>query len=74
MLWGALALLNDYIGYRPIAVLETRPNTEYYPHEKVRPVPSGPSPFIEGYRYTGARVPDPGETAQQNGQQKKGVK
>jgi hypothetical protein len=36
---GALALLNDYIGYRPIAVLETRPNTEYYPHEKVRPVP-----------------------------------
>src|SRR5947209_5363380 len=36
---GALALLNDYVGYRPIAVLETRPNTEYYPHEKVRPVP-----------------------------------
>src|SRR5262249_4399001 len=25
--------------YRPIAVLETRPNTDYYPHEKVRPVP-----------------------------------
>ena len=36
---GAIALLNDYVGYRPIAVLETRPNTEYYPHEKVRPVP-----------------------------------
>jgi hypothetical protein len=36
---GALAVLNDYVGYRPIAVLETRPNTEYYPHEKVRPVP-----------------------------------
>ncbi len=34
-----LNLLNDYIGYRPIAVLETRPNTEYYAHEKVRPVP-----------------------------------
>ena len=31
--------LNDYVGYRPIALLETRPNTEYYPHEKVRPVP-----------------------------------
>ncbi len=36
---GALALLNDYVGYRPIAVLETRANTEFYPHEKVRPVP-----------------------------------
>ncbi|MBX9624760.1 MAG: hypothetical protein K2X82_13215 [Gemmataceae bacterium] len=36
---GALTLLNDYVGYRPIAVLETRPNTDYYPHEKVRPVP-----------------------------------
>ncbi|HUR55062.1 MAG TPA: hypothetical protein VMZ71_13095, partial [Gemmataceae bacterium] len=36
---GAVALLNDYVGYRPIAVLETRPNTDYYPHEKVRPVP-----------------------------------
>ncbi|HEY2911083.1 MAG TPA: hypothetical protein VGI99_12600, partial [Gemmataceae bacterium] len=36
---GAVALLNDYVGYRPIAILETRPNTEYYPHEKVRPIP-----------------------------------
>ena len=36
---GALALLNDYVGYRPIAILETRPNTEYFAHEKVRPVP-----------------------------------
>ncbi|WP_171472217.1 hypothetical protein [Frigoriglobus tundricola] len=36
---GALAALNDYVGYRPIAVLETRPSTEFYPHEKVRPVP-----------------------------------
>ncbi|HEX4608234.1 MAG TPA: hypothetical protein VH092_08510, partial [Urbifossiella sp.] len=36
---GAARFLNDYVGYRPIAVLETRPNTEYYPHEKVRPVP-----------------------------------
>jgi hypothetical protein len=36
---GALNLLNDYVGYRPIAILETRPNTEFYPHEKVRPVP-----------------------------------
>src|SRR6478672_9194852 len=36
---GGLNTLNDYVGYRPIAVLETRPNTEFYPHEKVRPVP-----------------------------------
>jgi hypothetical protein len=36
---GAITLLNDYVGYRPIAILETRPNTEYYAHEKVRPVP-----------------------------------
>jgi hypothetical protein len=36
---GAVNALNDYVGYRPIAVLETRPNTEYYPHERVRPVP-----------------------------------
>ena len=31
--------LNDYVGYRPIAVLETRPQTDYYPHEKVAPIP-----------------------------------
>jgi hypothetical protein len=36
---GALNALNDYVGYRPIAVLETRGSTEFYPHEKVRPVP-----------------------------------
>jgi len=36
---GAMNILNDYVGYRPIALLETRPNTEFYPHEKVRPIP-----------------------------------
>jgi hypothetical protein len=36
---GSLTLLNDYVGYRPIALLETRPNTEFYSHEKVRPIP-----------------------------------
>jgi hypothetical protein len=36
---GAVAHLNDYVGYRPIALLETRPNTEFFPREKVRPVP-----------------------------------
>ena len=36
---AALAGLNEYVGYRPIAVLETRPQTDFYPHEKVAPVP-----------------------------------
>jgi hypothetical protein len=36
---GALNKLNDYVGHRPIAVLENRRQTELYPHEKVRPVP-----------------------------------
>ena len=31
--------LNDFVGYRPIAVLETRPQTDFYPHERVCPVP-----------------------------------
>ncbi len=35
----ALNFLNDYVGYRPIAILETRAHTDYYPHEKIRPVP-----------------------------------
>jgi len=36
---GALNQLNDYVGYRPIAILETRPKGEPYPHERVRPIP-----------------------------------
>jgi hypothetical protein len=36
---GALAKLNDFVGYRPIALLETRQQTEFYPHEKFRPAP-----------------------------------
>jgi hypothetical protein len=36
---GALRKLNDYIGYRPVAVLERRAHPEVYAHEKVRPVP-----------------------------------
>lgn len=34
----AVRLLNDYVGYRPVPVLETR-RYEPYPHEKVCPVP-----------------------------------
>jgi hypothetical protein len=36
---AALGILNDFVGYRPIAVLETRPQTDFYAHEKVCPVP-----------------------------------
>src|SRR2546429_510383 len=36
---GALARLNDFVGHRPIAVLESRPRGEPYDHERVRPVP-----------------------------------
>ncbi|CAN5298794.1 hypothetical protein BH11PLA2_BH11PLA2_30090 [soil metagenome] len=35
----AMGMLNDFVGYRPIAVLETRAQTDYYAHEKVCPVP-----------------------------------
>ncbi len=34
-----VARLNDYVGHRPVAILETRPQGEAYPHEKTRPVP-----------------------------------
>lgn len=33
-----VAMLNEFVGYRPIAVLETRPQTDFYPHEKVCPL------------------------------------
>jgi hypothetical protein len=36
---GALSRLNDYVGHRPIAILETRPRGEPYGHERVRPIP-----------------------------------
>jgi hypothetical protein len=36
---GALRQLNDFVGYRPIAVLEGRRGGELYDHERVRPVP-----------------------------------
>jgi hypothetical protein len=39
---GALAVLgrlNDFVGHRPIAILETRPRGEPYDHERVRPIP-----------------------------------
>jgi hypothetical protein len=36
---GALRRLNDYVGYRPVAVLRSRQRREPYPHEWVCPVP-----------------------------------
>jgi hypothetical protein len=36
---SALTRLNDYVGHRPIAILETRPKGEPYAHERVRPIP-----------------------------------
>lgn len=35
---GAIHDLNDYLGYRPVAVLESQP-VEPYPHERVCPIP-----------------------------------
>ncbi|HEX4414667.1 MAG TPA: hypothetical protein VH107_13625 [Lacipirellulaceae bacterium] len=35
----SLEALNDYIGYRPIAVLESERQMEPYAHERVRPIP-----------------------------------
>ena len=34
---GALKQLNDYLGHRPIAVVENRRRGEPYEHERVRP-------------------------------------
>jgi hypothetical protein len=34
-----LARLNDFVGHRPVAILETRPQGEPYDHERHRPLP-----------------------------------
>jgi hypothetical protein len=39
ILTGAIRQLNDFVGHRPMAILETRPRGEPYEHERVRPVP-----------------------------------
>jgi hypothetical protein len=51
---GAVTQLNDYVGYRPIAILETRPNTEFYSHEKVRPIPV----YLKGVGVAAGRYAD----------------
>jgi hypothetical protein len=40
----SIGRLNDYVGWRPLAVLENGRLSESYPHERVRPVPL----FIQG--------------------------
>lgn len=35
----ALSRLNDFVGHRPLAVLENNRKAEVYPHERYRPVP-----------------------------------
>ena len=35
----AIGRLNDYVGWRPVAVLENGQLSEPYPHERVRPIP-----------------------------------
>src|SRR5712691_4936242 len=41
---GALDGLNDFLGFRPVAVLENNTKMEPYPHERFRPLPS----YIKG--------------------------
>jgi hypothetical protein len=41
---AAIGRLNDYVGWRPVAVLENGRLSEPYPHERVRPIPL----FING--------------------------
>ncbi len=36
---GSLRRLNDYVGYRPVAVLENGRKMEIYSHERFRPIP-----------------------------------
>ncbi|MFM8436776.1 MAG: hypothetical protein ACKOBP_15850 [Planctomycetia bacterium] len=36
---AAIGRLNDYVGWRPLAVLENGRLSEPYPHERVRPIP-----------------------------------
>jgi hypothetical protein len=36
---GALRTLNDFLGHRPVAVLENGRKMEPYPHERFRPIP-----------------------------------
>ncbi len=41
---GTITRLNDFVGYRPVAVLENDRRMEPYPHERFRPIPL----YLEG--------------------------
>jgi hypothetical protein len=41
---AAIAALNDFVGYRPVPVLNSAAKIETYPHERVRPIPL----YVEG--------------------------
>ncbi|MCA8999400.1 MAG: hypothetical protein KDA80_20565, partial [Planctomycetaceae bacterium] len=51
---GAIRHLNDYVGYRPLAVLENDQKTEVYSHERFRPIPL----FIAGAGVGAGRYED----------------
>src|SRR5690606_1955675 len=36
---GAVDMLNDFVGHRPVATLENDRKLQPYPHERVRPIP-----------------------------------
>jgi hypothetical protein len=54
-----LARLNDFVGHRPIALLETRPQGEPYEHERHRPLPL----FLRGAGVASGRYHDVVEKA-----------
>ncbi len=56
---GALDSLNDFLGFRPVAVLENNQKMEPYPHERFRPIPvylrgvgAGQGPYQELFART----------------------
>jgi len=51
---GAVAYLNDYVAYRPIACWRRDRHTDYYPHEKVRPIPL----YLQGAGVTPSKYAD----------------
>lgn len=51
---GAVKHLNDFLGHRPVAVLETGQQMQPYPHERFRPVPL----FIKGAGAAAGRYRD----------------
>jgi hypothetical protein len=51
---GSLQQLNDYVGHRPVAVLENDRRGEIYDHERLRPIPL----FLRGAGVQGGKYHD----------------